>query len=193
MTQKEKNAGKQPGRITRRDLLKGAAAGTAVMGFPAIVRSASDRRIVMRDPGGPFTKGFGTAYYEPFTKATGIEAVGVQGQHEPTGMVKAMVDTKNYTWDMALLSKSSHQSLANKGYLEPIAGTGGLGPNVSAIPESMRGEFIVGNDVYATLMAYRTDTMGDNPPKSWKDFWDTTASRACAPCASTPSTRWRSP
>ncbi len=173
MFEKERNAGKQPGQISRRDLLKGAAAGTAVMGFPAIVRSASDRRIVMRDPGGPFTKGFGTAYYEPFTKATGIEAVGVQGQHEPTGMVKAMVDTKNYTWDMALLSKSSHQSLANKGYLEPIAGSGGLGPNVSAIPESMRGEFIVGNDVYSTLMAYRTDTMGDNPPKSWKDFWDT--------------------
>jgi hypothetical protein len=37
----------------------------------------------------------------------------------------------------------------------------------------MRGEFISGNDVYATLMCYRTDTpLGKNPPKSWADFWD---------------------
>ena len=27
--------------------------------------------------------------------------------------------------------------------------------------------------VYATLIAYRKDTMGKNPPKGWKDLWDT--------------------
>ena len=161
------------GRIRRRQLIKSVAAGAAVMGFPAIVRAASDRKIVARDPGGPFTKGFGEAFYEPFQKATGITVVGIQGQHEPTGMIRAMVETRNYTWDMSLLSNNSHQSLANIGYLEPIAPAGGPGPNLSQVPESMRGEFIMGTDVYATVMAYRTDTaLGKNPPKNWSDFWD---------------------
>jgi putative spermidine/putrescine transport system substrate-binding protein len=83
-----------------------------------------------------------------------------------------MVETKNYTWDMALLSKSSHQVLVNIGFLEPIAPKGGPGPNLSKIPENMRGEFIMGTDVYGTVMAYRTDALGDNPPKDWKDFWN---------------------
>lgn len=155
--------------ITRRTLLKGAVAGAAVMGFPAIVRSAADRKIVIRDPGGPFTKGFGEAFYEPFTKASGITAVGVQGQHEPTGMIKAMVETKNYSWDMSLLSKASHRTSVLAGHLEPI---GKPGKNLSQIPENMRTEHLVGIDVYATVMAYRTDTMGQNPPKDWKDLWD---------------------
>ncbi|MCP5151910.1 MAG: extracellular solute-binding protein [Chromatiales bacterium] len=161
---------------SRRTFLKSAAAGSAVLGFPAIVRSASDRKIVMRDPGGPFTPGFAAAYYDSFTKDTGITAVGVQGPHEPTGMIRAMIESKTYTWDMALLSKSSHQSLVNVGYLEPIVGPGGPGPNLSKVPENMRGEFIAGNDVYATAMCYRTDTpLGKNPPKTWGDFWNTDA------------------
>jgi putative spermidine/putrescine transport system substrate-binding protein len=159
-------------RTTRRKVLKGAAVTAAALVTPAIWSSArADRKIVMRDPGGPFTKGFAAAFYEPFTKETGITAVGVQGQHEPTGLIKAMVETGNYTWDGALLSKSSHTSLVNIGYLEPIAPAGGPGPNVSAIPENMRTEFLSGNDVYATIMCTRTDTVA-KAPDTWADFWD---------------------
>jgi putative spermidine/putrescine transport system substrate-binding protein len=159
--------------ITRRQLLAGTAAGAAALGMPAIWSSArAERKIVARDPGGPFTKGFAEAFYEPFKKETGIEVVGVQGEHEPVGMIKAMVDTKNYTWDMAILSNASHQTLVNIGHLEPIAPAGGPGQNLSQIPENMRGEHIMGTDVYATLIAYRTDTMGEKPPLGWKDFWD---------------------
>ncbi len=172
MTSKDSNQKKGGLTLSRRRFLQGTVAGAAVLGFPAIVRSAGERKIVTRDPGGPFTKGFGEAFYEPFKKATGITVVGIQGQHEPTGMMKAMVETKNYTWDMGLLSKSSHQSLVNIDYLEPIAPAGGPGPNLSKIPENMRTEFLMGTDVYATLLAYRTDTMGKTPLKGWKDFWD---------------------
>lgn len=166
---------KAPGfKSSRRKFLKTAAAGASVaaIGFPAIVRSAQDLKIVLRDPGGPFTPGFSQAFYEPFKEATGITVVGIQGAHEPTGMIRAMVEAKSYTWNMALLSKSSHQSLVNIDYLEPIAPKGGPGKNLSQIPENLRGEFIMGTDVYSSLIAYRTDAMGKNPPKNWKDLWD---------------------
>lgn len=159
--------------VTRRTFLGATAAGTAMLAAPFIKPSwANERKITVRDPGGPFTAGFAKAFYEPFKKETGIEVVGIQAESEPTGMIKAMVETGNYTWDGANLSKASHQSLVNLGYLEPIAPKGGPGKNLSEIPEGLRGEFIMGTDVYATLIAYRTDTMGAAPPKGWKDFWD---------------------
>ena len=173
MNKNEKKIDKLDKSVSRRTFLKTAVAGATVaaVGFPAIVRSAQDLKIVMRDPGGPFAPGFAEAFYKPFFEATGIEAVGVQGQHEPTGLIRAMVETGNYTWNMSHLSKASHQSLVNIGYLEPIA-PNGAGKYLSQIPESLRGEYIMGTDVYASLIAYRTDTMGKNPPKNWKDLWD---------------------
>ena len=83
---------------------------------------AQEKRIFIRDPGGPYAPGFKEAFYEPFTKATGIEAVGLEGQHEPTSIIKGMVDTKTYTWDMALLSLSASNQLRmeGSGYLEKL-------------------------------------------------------------------------
>ena len=163
----------RPSGVTRRAFLGTTVVGTAMLAAPFVKPSwAAERKIKMRDPGGPFTAGFGQAFYEPFTKETGIEVVGIQGEHEPTGMIKAMIEAQNYTWDGALLSKSSHQSLVNLGYLEPIAPAGGPGMHLSEIPEGLRGEFIMGTDVYASLIAYRTDVMGDKAPTGWKDFWD---------------------
>lgn len=159
--------------LDRRTLLGATAFGAATLAAPFVKPSwAADRKIVMRDPGGPFTPGFSAAFYEPFKKETGIEVVGLQSSHEPTGQIKAMVEAENYTWDGASLSKASHQSLVNIGYLEEIAPKGGPGPNLSKIPEDMRTDHLMGTDVYASLIAYRTDTMGDNPPKNWKDLWD---------------------
>jgi putative spermidine/putrescine transport system substrate-binding protein len=163
------------GDVSRRSFLTTtAAAGAAILTAPYIKTArAGGRKITVRDPGGPFTAGFKAAYYDPFKAETGIEVVGIQGEHEPTGMIKAMIEAGNYTWDGALLSKSAHQSLVNLGYLEPIAPTGGPGKHVSEVPESLRGEFILGNDVYATLIAYRKDVLGDKGPKNWADFWNT--------------------
>ena len=95
--------------VSRRTFIKTATVAASVVGAPFVWRKASAqaKRIVIRDPGGPYAPGFKEAFYEPFRKATGIEAVGVQGQHEPTSQIKGMVDTKTYTWDMAQLSQAA--------------------------------------------------------------------------------------
>src|SRR5262249_58789651 len=82
--------------LTRRAALFG---GTAVLLAPAYLKQAcaQEKRIFIRDPGGPYAVGFKEAFYEPFTKATGIEAVGLGGHHEPASLIKARGDTTNYT------------------------------------------------------------------------------------------------
>src|SRR5262249_11842670 len=100
--------------LTRRAALSG---GTAFLLAPTYWKPAcaQEKRIFIRDPGGPYSPGFKEAFYEPFTKATGIEAVGLEGQHEPTSIIKGMVDTKTYTWDMALLSLAASNKLLTEG------------------------------------------------------------------------------
>jgi putative spermidine/putrescine transport system substrate-binding protein len=157
----------------RRTVLMGAGATALAFGAPMIWRraSAQDGRIVIRDPGGPFEQGFGAAFYRPFTEASGIEAVGVAGQHEPTSQIKAMVDTGTYTWDMALLSRSAHNQLIDEGdYLEPLELDT---PGIQEVPEEFKTPYYVGNDVFAAILAYRTDAFeGGKAPESWADMWD---------------------
>jgi putative spermidine/putrescine transport system substrate-binding protein len=162
------------GDLSRRTLLK--TAGAVALGAPAVLTSrkasAQGKRIVIRDPGGPFTVAFAEAYYKPFREATGIEAVGVASQHEPTSQIKSMVDTKTYTWDMALLSQAASDQLVKEGnYLEKI----GLDnhPAVQEIRPEFRDAYNYGNDVYTAILAYRTEVFkGKKAPASWKDLWD---------------------
>lgn len=160
--------------LTRRQVLTAGAGGGLLLGAPFIVRraAAQARRIVIRDPGGPFTVAFAEAFYKPFTQATGIEAVGVASAHEPTSQIKSMVDTKTYTWDMALLSQAAADQLVKDGnYLEKIGLEGD--PNLAAIPPEYVTPHNYGNDVYTAILAYRTDAFkGKKAPATWKDFWD---------------------
>jgi putative spermidine/putrescine transport system substrate-binding protein len=164
----------QRGEVSRRTVLKAAATGATIAGAPWVWRRAhaQAKRIVIRDPGGPFAVAFQEAYYKPFRAATGIEAVGVAAAHEPTSQVKAMVDSKTYTWDMALLSQAAADQLVKDGaYLERLDLDNH--PDVAEVRSEFRSPYFVGNDVYTAIIAYRTDAFkGKKAPVSWKDLWD---------------------
>jgi putative spermidine/putrescine transport system substrate-binding protein len=160
-------------RISRRAALLGAT--TVALAMPAIwsPSRAQNKRIVVRDDGGIYTKAYGAVYYRPFTEATGIEVVGVQANAEPTAQIKSMVETGNYTWDMAKISWPAILILTSgsKPYLEKH----GLDsePVIKSIPEQYLSPYGVGTNVYTTVLAYRTDAFkGRKAPASWSDFWN---------------------
>jgi putative spermidine/putrescine transport system substrate-binding protein len=155
---------------SRRTLLRLGA--LSALAAPFVIRDAEaqGKRIVVRDPGGPFTQGFGEAFYKPFRAATGIEVVGIVSAAEPTAEIKSMVEAGNYTWNIAGgMSQTAVQLLAKSGYIEKH----GLDndPAVKDIPAEYRDEYGIGSDVYATAIGYRTDKV-KRPPGSWKDYWD---------------------
>jgi putative spermidine/putrescine transport system substrate-binding protein len=159
---------------SRRRVLQAAAAVTA-FGAPAVLKfaRAQSKRIVVRDDGGIYTKAYGECFYKPFTQKTGIEVIGVQANAEPVAQIKSMVDTKNYTWDMAKISQPAILLLTEGGkvYLEKH----GLenDPNVRTIPKHFMSPYGVGTNVYSTVLAYRTDAFKNRkPPSSWADLWD---------------------
>lgn len=169
---------KSPGRFGRLDLNRRVvlAGGASIVLAPTFWKQASaqEKTILVRDPGGPYAAGFKEAFHDPFFKATGIRSVGLQGQHEPTSLIKGMVDTKTYTWDMALLSLSAADQLfyEGQGYLEKL---NIKTPHLDSTPAQYKTEFYAGNNVFSTILAYRTDAFegkGRKPPSSWADLFN---------------------
>lgn len=153
---------------TRRRLLQVTLAAGAGLCMPTVLRAQS-RRIVVRDLG--IGTAFADAYGKAFTAATGIEVVPVTGANDPIGLIKQMVDTKTYTWDMSIVARQVANQLAadGAGYLEPLKIDDAAG--WKALPEAFRSPWYAGNDVVATVLGYRTDTV-KTPPRSWADFFD---------------------
>ena len=161
--------------ISRRKVLAGGGAGVAALAMPAVwsPSRAAGKRIVVRDDGGIYSKAYTAVFYKPFAQASGIEVVGVQASAEPTAQIKSMVDTGNYTWDMAKISWPAIALLTSgsKIYLEKV----GLesDPTVAKIPVQYLNPYGVGTNVYSTVLAYRSDAFqGRRAPNSWADFWN---------------------
>lgn len=158
---------KDPGR---RQLLKAGATLALACSLPGVVRAA-DKRIIVSDPGGPYTEAYRKAFYDPFEQATGIKVVSVARESQPVAQFSAMVKTRNYVWDVTTLTISADiPYLEAQGFLEP------LGLNASDFPDLLRESItpnFLGVDVYSTILAYRTDTFAAGAgPQSWADFWD---------------------
>ncbi|CAN7357600.1 ABC transporter substrate-binding protein [Bosea sp. LjRoot9] len=160
---------------SRRTVIKGVASGLVGLALPAVwsPSRAQNKRIVVRDDGGIYTRAYQAAFYRPFTQATGIEVVAVQANAEPVAQIKGIVDSKANTWDMAKISSPAILLLTtgNKVYLEKH----GLEaePVVQSIPDHFKSAYGVGTNVYTSVLAYRTDAFkGRKAPRSWVDFWN---------------------
>lgn len=153
----------------RRRILQGAGALVVVGAMPLAAR-AQTKQIVVSDPGGPYTTAYREAFYDPFEKATGIKVVSVARESQPVAQFAAMVETKNYVWDVTTLTLSADiPYLESKGLLEPIGLKASDYPDI--MPDAITPNWL-GVDVYSTVLAYRTDKFGQKGPKSWADFWD---------------------
>lgn len=158
------------GQNKRRRFLK-TAGGLLVAGaLPTLGRAQGKGQIVVSDPGGPYSAAYRKAFYDPFEKATGIKVVNVARESQPVAQFTAMVQTKNYMWDVTTLTLSQDiPILEERGFLEPI------GLKRADYPRVMRDAITpdwLGVDVYSTVLAYRTNKFGANGPQSWADFWN---------------------
>ena len=170
---KSKNAVEGAGPIlSRRALITAGVAGATLLAAPMVMRRAhaEDRRIVLRGSGGDLAKAYDEFILRPFTQETGIEAVQVTSGQAPINMIKGMVDTKNYSWDMAEFAVLSTLVLGPQ-YLETLNLDGDS--NVAAIPAEMRNPLFVPLYLFPNVMGYREDAFeGRKAPASWADFYN---------------------
>ncbi len=126
-------------------------------------------QVVVATWGGVGTEMQRPAYYEPFTKLTGIEVVEAVGPS--AAKVRAMVDAKNVEWDVVQTSRGTVIELERLGnYFHEI--DYGL-VDIDNIAESYRHPKSLDMLPYAQIYAYRADEYSkEQPPRTWGDFWD---------------------
>jgi putative spermidine/putrescine transport system substrate-binding protein len=151
------------------------AAGTAAAAkkppTPALPQfpNLSGQKFTWVDAGGAIADAYKAAAIEPFTKRTGVNLA-----HDfPTAFakVKAQVDAGNVSWDAMTI--------------EPFLGEKYCGQYFQVLPKDwvdrnhtagkyIRSRCVIPSSVYSILFLYDKNKFADNPPTSWKDFFDTT-------------------
>jgi len=157
--------------LNRRKVLTGSAGGLAALLASSIPlqRAVAKETLTVADPGGAWTPASGAAFVQPFAKEADVTVNHIARAHYPTVEIKANVETKSYTWDAVIATDADVTELAPQNLLEPLDWSG---EDMSQImPEAKRPGWM-GQDVYATIIAYRTDKYGQNGPKDWADFWN---------------------
>jgi len=155
--------------IKRLSVLLSALIGAAAF---AVSTLASAQQLIVTSWGGAYQEAQRKAYFEPFTKATGIKIVEATGPD--AAKIKAMVTSGNVEWDVVDVNLATALVLGEQGLLTPIDYGQFDAQTRAAIPDNFRLPFAVGNETWSVVMAYRRDRFPQGGPKSWKDFWDAT-------------------
>ncbi|MGI9306745.1 MAG: polyamine ABC transporter substrate-binding protein [Gammaproteobacteria bacterium] len=117
--------------------------------------------------GGSYQNAQSKALFQPASKALGIaikeETFGGMSD------VRLKVKAGAVEWDIVVSGSGSAARAGEEGILEA------LDYDVIDVSDFYPGLYLphcVGNDVFSTVMAWNTDTYGENGPQSWADFWD---------------------
>jgi putative spermidine/putrescine transport system substrate-binding protein len=165
--------------IGRRSVLRTAgalAAATAVTGCGTLTgggesrtSSGGKKRLVVSNSGGAYNDALTKAIYEPFTKETGITVTTVNYQ---SAQVIAQVKQGRPQVDLMDNGLLIFQKMARLECLEPVDYDRLKNVKGAGIAEVQLAEHAVGKNVWASVMAYRTDSL-KRAPKNWADFWNT--------------------
>ena len=155
------------------------SATAAAFGAIATAAAASTdpyRAITVVSWGGPYERSQRKAYFEPFTKATGIR-IDVERYDGGLEELRRQVNGGDIDWDLMDMTMADNRAACRQGLLEPIDHSR-LHPAPDGTPAS--GDFIdgaltecgVAQIVYAMVAAYNRDAFPGERPARIADIFD---------------------
>lgn len=160
-------------KLTRRHFMQSTAAlGLAAPMVITSTRARAQSSLIVGDMGGAFYEGFKTGFYDDFEKDFDISISATTMQPDPLPQYKMAVDTSTNLFDVALMTPEHVLRVQNLDgeYFEPLNLTI---DNPEDFIDGNFTEHFAGIGIYAMIMGYRQDSMGENHPKTWTEFWDT--------------------
>jgi putative spermidine/putrescine transport system substrate-binding protein len=142
-----------------------AAMGAALACAPL---RAEERVLFVNTFGGAMEEAEAFAYYGAFTERTGVRVRSVS----PVSFakLKAVVQSRNYEWDVSSTGVVDVQQAIDERLLEPIDFA--LVDRARIPPNLLLGEHGIANISLAVCLVYRKDKFPRGGPRSWADFWD---------------------
>ncbi len=158
----------------------GTTAAAAVAGGMVATAAAAStdpyRAITVVSWGGPYERSQRKAYFEPFTKATGIR-IDIERYDGGLEELRRQVNGGDVDWDLVDMTMADNRAACRQGLLEPIDHSR-LHPAPDGTPAS--GDFIdgaltecgVAQIVYAMVAAYNRDAFPGERPARIADIFD---------------------
>ena len=162
-------------KLSRRSFLSTTTAAGVALSAPVVftgTRARASETLIVGDMGGSFNEGFKYGFYDDFEKDFGISISATTMQPDPLPQYKMAVDTNTNLFDVGLMTPEHMLRVLNlEGeYFEPLNLTV---DNPEDFVDNAFSEYFAGVGIYAMVMGYQNGALGNNPPKSWSDFWDT--------------------
>lgn len=133
---------------------------TAIFAVGALIAGAASPaiadKLVIASYGGSFQVAQIAAFFDPYSKASGVAVIGTTG----TGYakVKAMVESGNITWDVISADGAAYENEVKDGLLEPIDYSI---VKADGIPEELRKKYGVGYIKFSQNLAWNKDRFPD--------------------------------
>ncbi|MFT6677148.1 MAG: putative spermidine/putrescine transport system substrate-binding protein [Sulfitobacter sp.] len=129
--------------------------------------------------GGAYSNSQQKAYSEPYMEKTGVKIINDESSADAVAKLRAMNEAGNVTWDVVDVTAADSFRLCDEGLAMEIDFDKDLAaaPDGTSATEDFGGTLI--NDcfipqiVFSTTFGYRTDMVGDTPPSSVCDIFDT--------------------
>lgn len=129
--------------------------------------------------GGAYQESQIKAYAEPYAAATGVKFTWDESSAEAVAKLRAMNEAGNVTWDLVDVVASDALRLCDEGLAVELDGDTDLAPAPDGTSADDDFGVLRVNDcfvpqiVYSTTFGYRTDLVGDTPPTTVCDIFDT--------------------
>lgn len=164
-------SGQRRPKFSRRRVLQTAAATTVALAMPALgARAQAKGKIIFATWGGSWEKAMRVAWFDPFTKKTGIEVAAVGGN--TYGKFRAMVEAGKVEWDVVEVNPDFQWIGAQENLLEKID-TKMVDTSKVMKGQDLITDYSLPEVLWSRVMFYNTQAFkGDNHPKTWADVWD---------------------
>tara|TARA_R110002020_G_scaffold247041_2_gene460971 strand:+ start:12027 stop:13130 length:1104 start_codon:yes stop_codon:yes gene_type:complete len=131
--------------------------------------------------GGAYSNSQIKAYNEPYAEKTGVNIINDESSAEAVAKLRAMNEAGNVTWDVVDVTAADSFRLCDEGLAMEIdfdeqlaAGDDGSTPT-DDFGDTLINDCFIPQIVFSTTFGYRTDLVGDTPPTSVCDVFDTEA------------------
>jgi len=138
---------------------------TMIMGAVVSARAAD---LTVVGWGGTTQAAHKVAYFDPFTKETGVKIVEDEWNGE-MAKIRGMVETGDVTWDVVQVEAPEAFAGCEEGLFEPLDWSKITDPK--NLVDGAAAECGAGILLWSTVFAYDADVIKDGP-KTWAEFWD---------------------
>jgi len=135
--------------------------------------ASAEDRVVIGSTGGAYDRALKVAWFDPFTRATGIEVTVVSATNaEMRAKAAAMVKSGNVTWDVYLDGEIQAASDAHRKVTEDLTTfCARFSTKVDLASNACEAGGALLQST-ATLLVYRTSDRPEGAPETWADMWN---------------------